>query len=72
MGKAISTEARVMYSMGQSGLTFFAPNVNIFRYWQLLFLLLLTDIELLYHVSRGGPLSFDSFDVVNEMYRLQL
>ena len=32
MGQAISTEARAMYNMGQSGLTFFAPNINIYRW----------------------------------------
>lgn len=31
MGQAISTEARAMYNVGQSGLTFFAPNINIYR-----------------------------------------
>lgn len=31
MGQVISTEARAMYNSGQSGLTFFAPNINIYR-----------------------------------------
>ncbi|XP_064404909.1 uncharacterized protein LOC135350121 [Halichondria panicea] len=31
MAEVISTEARAMYNVGQAGLTFFAPNVNIFR-----------------------------------------
>ncbi|XP_065885422.1 uncharacterized protein [Dysidea avara] len=31
MGKVISTEARAMYNQGQAGLTFFAPNINLFR-----------------------------------------
>ncbi|MCO5578264.1 hypothetical protein L7F22_032103 [Adiantum nelumboides] len=31
IGQAISTEARAMYNMGQSGLTFWSPNINIFR-----------------------------------------
>ena len=32
MAEAISTEARAMYNVGQAGLTYFAPNVNIYRY----------------------------------------
>lgn len=32
MATAISTEGRAMYNVGRSGLTFFAPNVNIYRY----------------------------------------
>jgi len=32
MGQAISTEGRAMYNVGQSGLSYFAPNVNIYRY----------------------------------------
>ncbi|XP_065885783.1 uncharacterized protein [Dysidea avara] len=31
MGKVISTEARAMYNQGQAGLSFFAPNINLFR-----------------------------------------
>ncbi|XP_024960484.1 beta-xylosidase/alpha-L-arabinofuranosidase 2-like isoform X2 [Cynara cardunculus var. scolymus] len=31
LGKVISTEARAMYNTGVSGLTFWSPNVNIFR-----------------------------------------
>ncbi|KAK3416644.1 hypothetical protein EUGRSUZ_H02409 [Eucalyptus grandis] len=31
VGSAIATEARAMYNVGQSGLTFWAPNINIFR-----------------------------------------
>ncbi|KFK25272.1 hypothetical protein AALP_AA8G090500 [Arabis alpina] len=31
IGKAVSTEARAMYNVGQAGLTFWSPNVNIFR-----------------------------------------
>ena len=31
MGKVISTEARAMYNQGQAGLTFFAPNINLYR-----------------------------------------
>lgn len=31
MSNAISTEARAMYNVGQAGLTFFAPNINIYR-----------------------------------------
>ena len=31
MGQVISTEARAMHNSGQSGLTFFAPNINIYR-----------------------------------------
>ncbi|KAL3698742.1 hypothetical protein R1sor_012818 [Riccia sorocarpa] len=31
IGQAISTEARAMYNLGQSHLTFWAPNINIFR-----------------------------------------
>ena len=32
MGQAISTEARAMNNVGQAGLTFFTPNINIYRY----------------------------------------
>ncbi|KAK6916336.1 Glycoside hydrolase, family 3, N-terminal [Dillenia turbinata] len=31
MGQVVSTEARAMYNVGQSGLTFWSPNVNVFR-----------------------------------------
>ncbi|KAG2306877.1 hypothetical protein Bca52824_026625 [Brassica carinata] len=31
IGKVVSTEARVMYNVGAAGLTFWSPNVNIFR-----------------------------------------
>ncbi|KAL3843737.1 hypothetical protein ACJIZ3_001140 [Penstemon smallii] len=31
IGKVVSTEARAMYNVGLTGLTFWAPNVNIFR-----------------------------------------
>ncbi|WCJ32040.1 beta-xylosidase 1 [Euphorbia peplus] len=31
IGSAIAVEARAMYNLGQAGLTFWAPNVNIFR-----------------------------------------
>ncbi|XP_010914548.1 probable beta-D-xylosidase 2 [Elaeis guineensis] len=31
IGKAVSDEARAMYNGGQAGLTFWSPNVNIFR-----------------------------------------
>ncbi|PON38899.1 Glycoside hydrolase [Parasponia andersonii] len=31
IGSAIAVEARAMYNVGQAGLTFWAPNVNIFR-----------------------------------------
>ena len=31
MGEVISTVARAMHNIGQAGLTFFAPNINIFR-----------------------------------------
>ncbi|KAK4491286.1 hypothetical protein RD792_002022 [Penstemon davidsonii] len=31
IGKVVSTEARDMYNVGLTGLTFWAPNVNIFR-----------------------------------------
>ncbi|CAM6103874.1 unnamed protein product [Calypogeia fissa] len=31
IGEAISTEGRAMYNLGQSGLTYWAPNINIFR-----------------------------------------
>ncbi|XP_065885416.1 uncharacterized protein [Dysidea avara] len=31
MGKVISTEARAMYNQGRAGLTFFAPNINLYR-----------------------------------------
>lgn len=31
IGKVVSTEARAMYNVGESGLTFWSPNVNIFR-----------------------------------------
>ncbi|XP_052205220.1 beta-xylosidase/alpha-L-arabinofuranosidase 2-like isoform X2 [Diospyros lotus] len=31
IGKVVSTEARAMYNVGQAGLTFWSPNVNIFR-----------------------------------------
>ncbi|KAL7157208.1 hypothetical protein ABFS83_02G062100 [Erythranthe nasuta] len=31
IGKAISTEARAMHNVGAAGLTFWSPNVNIFR-----------------------------------------
>lgn len=31
IGKAVAVEARAMYNVGQAGLTFWAPNVNIFR-----------------------------------------
>ncbi|XP_062025533.1 beta-xylosidase/alpha-L-arabinofuranosidase 2-like [Rosa rugosa] len=31
IGRVVSTEARAMYNMGLAGLTFWAPNINIFR-----------------------------------------
>eukprot|EP00850_Spirogloea_muscicola_P010485 SM000062S19871 [mRNA] locus=s62:88354:92108:+ [translate_table: standard] len=31
IGEAISTEARAMHSVGRAGLTFWSPNINIFR-----------------------------------------
>ena len=31
MGQVIATEARAMHNAGQAGLTFFAPNINIYR-----------------------------------------
>jgi len=31
MAGVIATEARAMHNLGQAGLTFFAPNINIFR-----------------------------------------
>ena len=31
IGNVIATEARAMNNVGQSGLTFFAPNINIYR-----------------------------------------
>ncbi|GLT46878.1 hypothetical protein SLA2020_206070 [Shorea laevis] len=31
IGSAIGVEARAMYNVGQAGLTFWAPNINIFR-----------------------------------------
>ncbi|KAL9809842.1 putative xylan 1,4-beta-xylosidase [Arabidopsis thaliana] len=31
IGKAVSTEARAMYNVGLAGLTYWSPNVNIFR-----------------------------------------
>ncbi|KAL7594284.1 hypothetical protein Lser_V15G30097 [Lactuca serriola] len=31
IGEVVSTEARAMYNMGLAGLTFWSPNVNIFR-----------------------------------------
>ncbi|CAH8321266.1 unnamed protein product [Eruca vesicaria subsp. sativa] len=31
IGKVVSTEARAMHNVGQAGLTFWSPNVNIFR-----------------------------------------
>ncbi|KAL7262437.1 hypothetical protein ACSBR1_000752 [Camellia fascicularis] len=31
IGRAIGVEARAMYNVGQAGLTFWAPNVNVFR-----------------------------------------
>ncbi|XP_065876324.1 probable beta-D-xylosidase 6 [Euphorbia lathyris] len=31
IGSSIAVEARAMYNLGQAGLTFWAPNVNIFR-----------------------------------------
>lgn len=31
IGQVVSTEARAMYNAGQAGLTFWSPNVNIFR-----------------------------------------
>ncbi|KAJ7564948.1 hypothetical protein O6H91_02G040800 [Diphasiastrum complanatum] len=31
IGKAVSTEGRAMYNSGLSGLTFWSPNINIFR-----------------------------------------
>lgn len=31
IGKVVSTEARAMYNVGLAGLTFWSPNVNIFR-----------------------------------------
>ena len=32
VAEVISTEARAMYNVGQAGLTYFAPFMNIFRY----------------------------------------
>lgn len=31
MGRAVSTEARAMYNVGLAGLTFWCPNLNVFR-----------------------------------------
>ncbi|KAL7001945.1 Beta-D-xylosidase 4 [Sarracenia purpurea var. burkii] len=31
IGKVVSTEARAMYNVGLAGLTFWSPNINIFR-----------------------------------------
>ncbi|TXG64130.1 hypothetical protein EZV62_011124 [Acer yangbiense] len=31
MGQVVSTEARAMYNVGQAGLTYWSPNVNVFR-----------------------------------------
>lgn len=31
MGQVVSTEGRAMYNVGQAGLTYWSPNVNIFR-----------------------------------------
>lgn len=31
MAQVIATEARAMYNAGQAGLTFFAPEINIYR-----------------------------------------
>ncbi|CAN1156156.1 Probable beta-D-xylosidase 5 [Linum perenne] len=31
MGEVVSTEARAMHNVGQAGLTFWSPNVNVFR-----------------------------------------
>lgn len=31
VGAAVAVEARAMYNAGQAGLTFWAPNVNVFR-----------------------------------------
>ncbi|KAG9144837.1 hypothetical protein Leryth_018972 [Lithospermum erythrorhizon] len=31
LGQAVSTEARAMYNVGLAGLTFWSPNVNVFR-----------------------------------------
>ncbi|XP_024517089.1 beta-xylosidase/alpha-L-arabinofuranosidase 2 isoform X1 [Selaginella moellendorffii] len=31
IGQAVSTEARAMHNLGQSGLTFWSPNINIYR-----------------------------------------
>ncbi|KAH7575402.1 hypothetical protein ACOSP7_005033 [Xanthoceras sorbifolium] len=31
MGKVVSTEARAMYNVGLAGLTYWSPNVNVFR-----------------------------------------
>ncbi|PIA44186.1 hypothetical protein AQUCO_01700063v1 [Aquilegia coerulea] len=31
MGRVVSTEARAMYNVGQAGLTYWSPNVNVFR-----------------------------------------
>ncbi|CAN8236782.1 unnamed protein product [Cochlearia groenlandica] len=31
IGSAVSVEARAMYNAGQAGLTFWAPNINVFR-----------------------------------------
>ncbi|GFY90052.1 glycosyl hydrolase family protein [Actinidia rufa] len=31
MGRVVSTEARAMYNVGLAGLTFWSPNVNVFR-----------------------------------------
>ncbi|CAN6478266.1 unnamed protein product [Victoria cruziana] len=31
MGKVVSTEARAMYNVGLAGLTYWSPNINIFR-----------------------------------------
>lgn len=32
MAEIISTEARAFYDNGRAGLTYFAPNINIYRY----------------------------------------
>ncbi|KAF5194548.1 Beta-d-xylosidase [Thalictrum thalictroides] len=31
MGRIVSTEARAMYNVGQAGLTYWSPNVNVYR-----------------------------------------
>ncbi|KAL5713634.1 xylan 1,4-beta-xylosidase [Ranunculus cassubicifolius] len=31
MGRVVSTEARAMYNVGQAGLTYWSPNVNVYR-----------------------------------------